>query len=108
MSEMINMSPPWPAATDEDIYRNVAQGERPQISDNRAAECPDGWCELMHQCWDQDPANRPAFAFVHEQLCHIQGNLSSGHALEPPDQALQGIRIDNTQEVDMETYYSLL
>ena len=74
MSEMVNMAPPWQGMTREEISSAVAASERPFIAPELAASAPTGWIELMQQCWDQDPTNRPNFDAIHdvdalEQIC---------------------------------------
>ena len=89
MSEMINMAPPWPGMTREEIFCAVDAGTRPSIVSENATSMPSGWSEVMHQCWDQDPAQRPEFSAIVEKLQQIETSVhdngeSLGAAPKPP------------------------
>ena len=113
MSEMVNMAPPWQGMTREEVTSAVAAGERPLVAPELAASAPTGWIELMEQCWNQDPTNRPSFDAIHDTLEEICRNVD--HAPDEFDNASatrQTSRLfapDNTSnhEVDMEMYYSV-
>ena len=77
MSEMIIMAPPWQGMTREEVSCAVAAGERPVITSELAASAPTGWIELMQQCWDQDPTNRPTFDAIHDALKPIRDSMDS-------------------------------
>ena len=112
MSEMVNMAPPWQGMTPEEISSAVATGERPLIAPELAASAPTGWIELMQQCWDQDPTNRPNFDVIHdtlEQVCrdvehardfaNASATRQTSH-LSVPDNA-------SNHELEMGMYYSV-
>ena len=80
MSEMINMAPPWPGMPREELTRAVAAGGRPTILAEHAASAPEGWSELMHQCWDQNPTVRPEFLAIHRKLKQIRIIMDSESA----------------------------
>ncbi len=46
-------------------------GLRPSIP----ANCPADLADLLQQCWNHDPAKRPEFAQVFEQLENIEKNI---------------------------------
>ena len=75
MSEMITMAPPWQGVTREAVLSAVAAGSRPSIASELAASAPTGWTELMQQCWDQEPQNRPDFDAIHNDLKQIESGI---------------------------------
>ena len=77
MSEMVNMAPPWAGMTSEEISRAVAAGQRPSIASELEASAPAGWIELMQQCWDQEPMDRPTFDSIYNALDPIQKSMGS-------------------------------
>ena len=99
MSEMVNMAPPWQGMTREEISRAVATGRRPTIAFEHAANTPTAWIELMEQCWHQDPKNRPSFDLIHDTL------QQAGITVEYDDASVSH---RDTQDVEMEMYYSLV
>ena len=74
MSEMVNMAPPWPGLTREEIFCAVDTG-RPSVVSEHETSTPSGWSELMHQCCDQDPAKRPEFSTIVDKLQLIETSL---------------------------------
>ncbi|KAL6057933.1 Serine/threonine-protein kinase HT1 [Balamuthia mandrillaris] len=52
---------PWEGELDEEVARKVLQGDRPPI---RKDSCPPEWQELIEQCWQHDPKERPAFSSI--------------------------------------------
>ena len=77
MSEMVNMAPPWQGMTTTEVSCAVAAGERPVIAPELAASAPTGWIELMEQCWDQHPTNRPTFDAIHDSLAQFRDSMDS-------------------------------
>ena len=77
MSEMVNMAPPWQGMTTKEVSFAVAAGERPVIAPELAASAPTGWIELMEQCWDQHPTNRPTFDAIHDSLAQFRDSMDS-------------------------------
>ena len=72
MFEMLNHQPPWDTQNHEshgsvtgitptDIYRRVSQNLRPYTPPDVQNEAPNGWFDLMNQCWDDDAKRRPSF-----------------------------------------------
>ena len=43
------------------IVRAIMQGERPTINDECVVHAPDGFVDLMKQCWKTNPKERPTF-----------------------------------------------
>ena len=112
MSEMVNMAPPWQGMTPEEISRAVAAGERPSIAPELAAIAPTGWIELMQQCWDQDPTNRPNFDAIHDALEQVCRGVEHAREFENASATKQTRRLsvpDNVSnhEIDMGMYYSV-
>ena len=112
MSEMVNMAPPWQGMTPEEISSAVAAGERPIIVPELAASAPTGWIELMQQCWDQDPTNRPNFDAIHDALKQVCRNVEHAHAFANASATRQTSRSsvpDNksNHELEMAMYYSV-
>ena len=111
MSEMIIMAPPWQGMTREEVSCAVAAGERPVIASELAASAPTGWIELMQQCWDQDPTNRPTFDAIHDAVEQICRDIEHTRVFDNASAAMQTSRLhgpDNTSdEVEMGIYYSV-
>ena len=85
MSEMIIMAPPWQGMTREEVSCAVAAGERPVIASELAASAPTGWIQLMEQCWDQNPSNRPTFDVIHDALKPLRDSMrGEGAEIERP------------------------
>ena len=77
MSEMVNMSPPWPGMTRKEVTCAVAAGRRPSIIPEYGDSSPNGWGELMCKCWDQDPTKRPDFEVVLNELIQIRSSFDN-------------------------------
>ena len=111
MSEMVNMTPPWQGVTPEEVSCTVAAGERPVIASALGASAPTGWIELMEQCWDQHPENRPEFDAIHNTLRQIGRNTECGHELDNASSTratcLAAPRNASNCESEMEMYYSI-
>ncbi len=56
------------------LGEDVLNGARPQLPHNRA-RWPNGFYELMCECWDGDPAKRPTFAVIEQRLAEMVGTL---------------------------------
>ena len=96
--------------TAQEIPRAVAASERPISAPELAASAPVGSIELMQQCWDQDPTNRPNSDAIHdalEQICkdveHARGFSNAGATRQTsrvrlPDDA-------SNPELEMGMYY---
>ncbi|KAH3757026.1 leucine-rich repeat-containing protein [Pelomyxa schiedti] len=50
----------------------IEEGLRPTLLES--PEIPLGYNELMKQCWDNDPTNRPTFSQIYEDLTRIYAN----------------------------------
>ena len=119
MSEMVNMAPPWSGMKPQELSRTVVTGGRPLIVPEHAASVPNGWVELMEQCWDQDAENRPTFDAIHSALKKIRNrNDFSTHRFEENAFDVASVfrtnrrttrRMDTEDMPDheMEMYYSL-
>ena len=112
MSEMVNMAPPWQGMTPGEISSAVAASERPLLTPELAASAPTGGIELMQQCWDQDPTNRPNFDAIHDALKQVCRNVEHAHEFDNASATRQTSCLyarDNTSdhEVEMGIYYSV-
>ena len=119
MSEMINMTPPWPGMTRAEVSRHVAGGGRPQIKPQHAADVPNGLTELMEQCWAQDPTMRPTFVEIYDKIKQMRSNVGHGdHENNSAFDTSRQTRSETTRLVahddtpdhrmtDMEMYHSL-
>ena len=118
MYEMVNMAPPWSGMKPEELSRTVVTGGRPLIAPEHVASVPNGWIELMEQCWDQNAENRPNFDAIHNTLKEIRNNHEfSTHRFDNAFDATSVFRTNNqtTRRMDtkvmpdheMEMYYSL-
>ena len=104
MSEMVNMAPPWQGLTQAEVCSVVASGLRPEISAGLAVDMPSGWSQLMNQCWNQEPTQRPQFKVIHELLDQIE--ISSDNDQITDNSWLQPSN-DGT-ELDLEVYHSFV
>ena len=112
MSEMVNMAPPWSGMKPEELSRTVVTGGRPLIAPEHVASVPNGWIELMQQCWDQDPTNRPNFDAIHdtlEQVCRDVEHAREFDNVSATRQTTHLCASDNTSnhELEMGMYYSV-
>ena len=116
MSEMINMEPPWPGMTRAEVSRHVADGGRPQIVPEHAADVPNGLIELMEQCWDQDPTMRPAFVAIHDTIKQMRSDVEQGDhennsafdtSRQTRSETTRLVAHDDTTDHEMEMYHSL-
>lgn len=63
---------PWSEKQDiADILYGVSLGHRPRVPPHAEADAPEGWCELMRMCWEQQPENRPMFDTANLMLCSL-------------------------------------
>ena len=72
----------------------VAEGERPRIRHRYKSEAPDGWCELLADCWAQQSHTRPDFSQVLYRLQTIQRSTDFNRS----DSLLRSSMTDNTAE----------
>ena len=112
MSEMVNMAPPWQGMTPAEISQAVTAGERPSVTSELAANAPTGWIELMQQCWDEDPPNRPNFDMIHDALEQIRRDVEHAHAFANASATRQTSRLAasddvSNHELEMGMYYSV-
>ncbi|CAD5225117.1 unnamed protein product [Bursaphelenchus okinawaensis] len=65
MFEIITLGgTPYPGVAPEDMLGFLEDGKRMDKPDN----CPDTFYEIMTQCWEQSPENRPSFSDVRQLL----------------------------------------
>lgn len=59
---------PYHKTPADEIRRNVRDGKRESIPEG----CPDGYVELIQQCWQQDASKRPIIEQVLAELDKIE------------------------------------
>lgn len=52
---------PYPGMANREVLDQIDRGYRHP----KPKDCPDELYELMKQCWDKDPQNRPTFEYLH-------------------------------------------
>ena len=62
---MTGRRPFWDRDHDTDLIIDICDGLRPPIGD---INTPDGYIELMKECWDSDPNKRPTAVDVWKRL----------------------------------------
>lgn len=80
MWELLTHQVPWDGIAMADTFVAVAMGKRPEIPRNLEAQAPVGWCDMMRQCWDQTPSNRPTCHRIHEQLVSMKEEYGRNEA----------------------------
>lgn len=65
----------------EELKRRVCGGHRPMLPTEHCKDAPQGYARLMHWCWSGDPADRPTFAVIGEQLTQLQGRINPRAAI---------------------------
>ncbi|KAJ8305903.1 hypothetical protein KUTeg_016448 [Tegillarca granosa] len=75
---------PFVLETANDILYKLSHGERLQ----KPQDCPDQIFDMMAECWDDKPDNRPSFERLHEQLTtFLDKSITSECEYQtPPDQ----------------------
>ncbi|XP_013784120.1 atrial natriuretic peptide receptor 1-like, partial [Limulus polyphemus] len=67
----------------KEIIRKVKLGTtppfRPEISPD---ECPSNFLYMLFSCWDENPASRPNFASIKQQMKKITKGMGSGNFLD--------------------------
>ncbi|RGB28691.1 kinase-like domain-containing protein [Rhizophagus diaphanus] len=66
-------------AHDELLVLNICSGIRPEINEPEAPKC---YIDLMKQCWDSNPNNRPKAAEVFNLFMFLYLASDSNHALK--------------------------
>ena len=112
MCEMVNMAPPWQGMTRDEVTYAVAAGERPLIAPELEASAPTGWIELMQQCWDQDPTNRPNFDAIHDALEQVCRDVEHAREFDNASATRKTTHLfasDNTSnhKIEIGMYYSV-
>ncbi|EGR28558.1 protein kinase domain protein [Ichthyophthirius multifiliis] len=62
---------PYQKMSTIDIMKTVTEGKRPQF-DQIPHECPEALIQLMKDCWEQNPNNRPDFQQILERLNQME------------------------------------
>ncbi|XP_076366072.1 atrial natriuretic peptide receptor 1-like [Tachypleus tridentatus] len=61
------------------VKRGTTPPFRPQISSD---ECPSDFQSMIFSCWDENPASRPAFSSIKQQMKKITKSMGSGNFLD--------------------------
>ncbi|XP_044773057.1 macrophage-stimulating protein receptor isoform X5 [Neomonachus schauinslandi] len=73
-------APPYPHIDPFDLTQFLAQGRRlPQPE-----YCPSSLYAVMQRCWASDPAVRPTFAVLVEEVVHVVARLLGDHYVQLP------------------------
>ncbi|XP_047705683.1 macrophage-stimulating protein receptor isoform X3 [Prionailurus viverrinus] len=73
-------APPYPHIDPFDLTHFLAQGRRlPQPE-----YCPDSLYAVMQRCWAADPAGRPTFSALVEEVEHVAARLLGDHYVQLP------------------------
>ena len=70
----------WDKSHDADLIIKIVDGLRPPIVTN----APEGYIELMEECWHSDPNNRPTAADVFVKVIKISDNECKMYKLSNP------------------------
>uniref|UniRef100_A0AAY4ACC7 Tyrosine-protein kinase n=1 Tax=Denticeps clupeoides TaxID=299321 RepID=A0AAY4ACC7_9TELE len=55
---------PYPGMSNPEVIQNLERGYRMPRPDN----CPEGLYNVMHECWNETPENRPTFEYLRSVL----------------------------------------
>ncbi|EXX66759.1 hypothetical protein RirG_120680 [Rhizophagus irregularis DAOM 197198w] len=66
---MTGRRPFWDRNHDTELIIDICDGLRPPIVTN----APEGYIELMKECWHSDPSKRPTANHIYNKLCNITG-----------------------------------
>ncbi|XP_071839623.1 uncharacterized protein [Apostichopus japonicus] len=87
---------PWPLNNGAQILKKIdIEGERLVKPD----DCPAGVYRIMQQCWQANPADRPAFASLKEDLT-TKTEVELMHPLEM--RAIQTLKLEESDKLDLE------
>ncbi|THU59490.1 hypothetical protein C4D60_Mb07t02670 [Musa balbisiana] len=75
LKEMIEGCLPFNKKQDDEVPKAYASKERPPFTAHRK-KYPHGLKELIEQCWSEDPAKRPTFKNIIDQLLIIQNQIA--------------------------------
>ena len=67
------------------------KGNRPSVPEDMERECPDGYLQLMRDCWDPVPEKRPRIHVVHQRLKELMRELVPRMAELTPDAPLPSL-----------------
>lgn len=102
MHECVSHLPPWNHLdSPRSIFEQVQCGKRPSVEIVHI----EGWCELMQECWHQDPKQRP----VMQQVLHRLREIKARHDGNAEPSMLTGVRSHNvkyrrTMDISRETH----
>ena len=81
MWELLTCRIPWSGSAytfTHLIIRAVIRGERPEMTADDLKDVPDGYLELMKQCWQTEPKERPTFKHVMSMLSELSAEGAEG------------------------------
>ncbi|KAG2454142.1 hypothetical protein HYH02_001178 [Chlamydomonas schloesseri] len=85
MWEMLAGQRPWAGANIVQIACAVGmRNARPPLASIPEGRCPPALQRLIGQCWDQDPARRPAASEVYKELLLLRRQVCGGGAVAGP------------------------
>ena len=67
---MTGRRPFWDRSHDTELIIDICDGLRPPIVTN----APEGYIELMKECWNSNPDKRPTSDVMYEKINKMQGN----------------------------------
>ena len=67
--ELLHFKPPWKEFKyPSQVMERVVKGLRPKVLPSRESLAPNGYCDLMRQCWHGNPSHRPDFTVIAKKL----------------------------------------
>jgi hypothetical protein len=82
---MTGRRPFWDRSHDTDLIIEIVDGLRPPIVTN----APEGYIELMEECWNPDPNKRPTAKDISEKIYKMDSNEANARnptkIIESPD-----------------------
>ena len=80
---MTGRRPFWDRNHGTDLIIEIVDGLRPPIVTN----APEGYIELMKECWHSDPKQRPTATYVYERISKMrnESDMNQTEILESPD-----------------------
>ena len=78
---MTGRRPFWNENHDTDLIIKICDGHRPPIVNN----APEGYIELMQECWHSDPNKRPTALELYEKIVLIHNNKSQIQIIKSVD-----------------------
>ncbi|RGB41317.1 kinase-like domain-containing protein [Rhizophagus diaphanus] len=74
---------------DTELIIDIYNGLRPPIVTN----APEGYIELMEECWNSNPKKRPTTADIYERICMLLYNERKSYYINNPTEIIKSIDI---------------